>query len=218
LLLNNEELTQTLENDINKSLDNVMSLAKELSSIRQDGAAEFTGRIEDELTGLGMQNAIFRINIEQAELNSDGIDNIEFLISANPGEAPRPLAKIASGGEMSRIMLAIKSVMASIDQIPTLIFDEIDVGVGGRTAEVIADKLEHLSSNAQVFCITHLPQIACRPGEHFAIEKQANDGRTSVTVRLLDKDERIHEISRMLGGAKPTDTAIRHAMEMLGYA
>lgn len=216
-LLNNEELTQTLEHDISRSLSGVMTLAEELSMIRRNGAAEFADRIEAELAGLGMQNAVFKINIEGTELDQSGIDKIEFLISANPGEAPKPLAKIASGGEMSRIMLAIKSVMASIDQIPTLIFDEIDVGVGGRTAEVIADKLEHLSGRAQVFCITHLPQIACRPGEHFAIEKQADGGRTSVSVRRLDKDERIHEISRMLGGAKPTDTAIRHAMEMLGY-
>lgn len=217
-LMNNEEMTQTLDHDINKSLADVLSLAEELSAIRRAGAVEFTNRIENELAGLGMQNAVFRINIEKTDLDSTGIDKIEFLISANPGEDPKPLAKIASGGEMSRIMLAIKSVMASIDQIPTLIFDEIDVGVGGRTAEVIADKLEFLSGNAQVFCITHLPQIACRPGEHFAIEKQTNDGRTSVSVRRLDRDDRVNEISRMLGGAKPTDTAIRHAMEMLGYA
>lgn len=216
-LLSSDELSQNLEAEIGHALADVTAKAEQLSRLRHDGAADFAARIVSELAGLSMPNAVFEIAGERCALCRTGIDRIEFLISANPGEAPKPLAKIASGGEMSRIMLAIKSVMAAVDQTPTLIFDEIDVGVGGRTAEVIADKLEKLSENAQVFCITHLPQIACRSGEHFAIEKNQAGGRTSVSVRRLDQSDRICEISRMLGGTKPTDTAIRHAREMLGY-
>ena len=143
------------------------------------------------------------------------MDRVEFLISANPGEPVKPLAKIASGGEMSRIMLAIKSVIASAERLPTLIFDEIDVGVGGRTAEVIADKLQLLSGNSQVLCITHLPQIASRPADHFQIEKQLAEGRTVVRVRRLGDEERVEELARMLGGVTPTETAVTHAREML---
>jgi DNA repair protein RecN (Recombination protein N) len=165
-----------------------------------------------------MASAVFQISFNCRELHSGGVDDVEFLISANPGEPPRPLAKIASGGEMSRLMLAIKSVMMGVDKIPTLVFDEIDVGVGGRTAEVVGRKLESLSRVAQVLCITHLPQIASLSGEHFHIEKQQSDGRTVVRVRRLGEDERVEELARMLGGAHPTETAIRHAKEMLEMA
>ncbi|HEY3297408.1 MAG TPA: DNA repair protein RecN, partial [Armatimonadota bacterium] len=158
----------------------------------------------------------FEVSCIPQGLDSTGIDNVELLISANPGEPPRPLAKIASGGEMSRVMLAIKSVMAGVDHIPTLVFDEIDVGVGGRTAEVIGRKVCSLSCNAQILCITHLPQIACLPGDHFSIEKQLSDNRTVVRVRKLQEDERIEEVARMLSGANPSGTAMQHAREMLG--
>ena len=166
---------------------------------------------------LSMPNAVFEVSQECKVLDASGLDKIEFLISANPGEPPRPLARIASGGEMSRIMLAMKSVAASIDEVPTLIFDEIDVGIGGRTAEVIGRKLDSLCGKRQVLCVTHLPQIACRAGKHFGIEKQVSDGRTVVRVRRLTDEERVAELARMLGGANPSPTAVQHAREMLGF-
>lgn len=216
LLTHSEERTGELQAEI-ESLDaKVMGEAEELSILRQKGGSAFTKKVEKELESLGMPSAVLQVAQGRKELDSSGIDSIEFLISANPGEPPRPLAKIASGGEISRIMLAIKSVMAAVDCMPTLIFDEIDVGVGGRTAAVIGDKLNSLAKASQVLCITHLPQIACNPGRHFAIEKQLLDGRTVVRVRELSDEERVSELARMLGGADPSATAIQHAREMLG--
>lgn len=215
-LTHSEERTEELEFEIGHLNAEVLVKAEKLSALRLKGAGVFAKSIEGELTSLSMPSAVFKVALEPSELGATGVDKVEFLISANPGEPPRPLAKIASGGEMSRIMLAIKSVMAAVDSMPTLIFDEIDVGVGGRTAEVIGLKLESLAGKAQVLCITHLPQIARRPGEHFCIEKQLLDGRTVVRVRKLSDEERIAELARMLGGAENSDIAIQHAREMLG--
>ena len=215
-LAHSEERTSELEAEIEKVQSAAMAKAEKLSELRVAGAAIFGKAIEKELEGLSMPNAVFEIGREVCELGPGGIDRMEFLISANPGEPSRPLAKIASGGEMSRVMLAIKSVMAAVDSMPTLIFDEIDVGIGGRTAEVIGRKLESLAGRSQVLCITHLPQIACHPGEHFSIEKTQTDGRTVVRVRKLTDEERVEELARMLGGAEPSETAVQHAREMLG--
>jgi len=215
-LAHSEERTAELEAEIEKARCDVTAQAEELSRLRRAGASVFTQAIEKELEGLSMPNAVFQVAQEVCDLGPSGIDKLEFLISANPGEPPRPLAKIASGGEMSRIMLAIKSVMAAVDSMPTLIFDEIDVGIGGRTAEVIGRKLESLADKSQVLCITHLPQIACHPGEHFCIEKELHDGRTVVRVRKLADEERVAEVARMLAGAAPSETAFLHAREMLG--
>lgn len=215
-LTHSEERTGELESEIERVNGQVVTKAEKLSNLRCQGASKFAKSIEQELDSLSMPSAAFRVAQERTEIGASGIDKVEFLISANPGEPPRPLAKIASGGEMSRIMLAIKSVMAAVDSMPTLIFDEIDVGVGGRTAEVIGLKLESLASRSQVLCITHLPQIARHPGEHFCIEKQLLDGRTVVRVRKLTDEERITELARMLGGAETSDIAIQHAKEMLG--
>ena len=216
LLTHSEERTGELESEIEDMEARVTADAEHLSALRQKGGSVFTKAVEKELTSLGMPNAVLQLACSRHDLDSSGIDGMEFLISANPGEPPRPLAKIASGGEMSRIMLAIKSVMAAVDSMPTLIFDEIDVGVGGRTAAVIGEKLNSLAKTSQVLCITHLPQIACNPGRHFAIEKQLLDGRTVVRVRELSDEERVAELARMLGGADPSATAIQHAREMLG--
>ena len=215
-LANSEQRSAELESEIEKAEARAMALAEKLSKLRKSGASDFTQAVEKELETLGMPRVIFKADWERKELDGSGIDRMEFLISANPGEPPRPLAKIASGGEMSRIMLAIKSAMASAESMPTMIFDEIDVGVGGRTAEVIGQKLQSLASKSQVLCITHLPQIASRAKDHFYIEKQLMDERTVVRVRKLTDEERVDEIARMLGGAAPTETAITHAKEMLG--
>lgn len=215
-LIHSEERTAELDAEIARVEAAVTAKAEKLSALRQVGAAALSMAIEHELSSLNMPNAVFQVSIEPRSLDAKGIDKIEFLISANPGEPPKPLARIASGGEMSRIMLAIKSVMAAVDSMPTLVFDEIDVGVGGRTAEVIGMKLDSLARKAQVLCITHLPQIACRAGEHFSIEKELSDGRTVVRIRRLSPDERVTELARMLGGANPSETAVQHAREMLG--
>ena len=214
-LVHSEERTEELTAEIERVRTEAMEHARKLSDIRRRGGNDFATRIVKELESLSMPKAAFEVSQEEKEIDSTGIDKIEFLISANPGEPVKPLAKIASGGEMSRIMLAIKSVIASAERLPTLIFDEIDVGVGGRTAEVIADKLELLSGNSQVLCITHLPQIASRPADHFQIEKQLAEGRTVVRVRRLGDEERVEELARMLGGMTPTETAVTHAREML---
>ena len=216
LLTHSEERTGELQAEIEFLEAKVMADAKQLSALRLKGGSAFVKSVVKELASLGMPSAVLEVSRRAHELDSSGIDSIEFLVSANPGEPPRPLARIASGGEISRIMLAIKSVMAAVDSMPTLIFDEIDVGVGGRTAAVIGDKLNSLAQNSQVLCVTHLPQIACSPGRHFAIEKQSHEGRTVVRVRELSDEERVTELARMLGGAAPSDTAIQHAREMLG--
>jgi DNA repair protein RecN (Recombination protein N) len=215
-LTNSDERSSELQGDIDRLQAKVLGDAERLSSMRREGAEAFSAKVQGELASLSMPDAVFRVSFERSELDARGIDKVEFLITANPGEPPRPLAKIASGGELSRTMLAMKSASAALDNIPTLIFDEIDVGVGGRTADVIGDKLDYLAARGQVLCITHLPQIACRRGEHFYIEKSVREGRTLVSVRKLSDEDRVIELSRMLGGSNPTEAAVRHAREMLG--
>jgi DNA repair protein RecN (Recombination protein N) len=144
-----------------------------------------------------------------------GADTVEFLISPNPGEEPRPLAKIASGGELSRIMLALKTILIEGDPIPTLVFDEVDAGIGGAVAEEVGRKLKRIAGRRQVFCITHLPQIACMASSHYGVAKAVRKDRTSTEVRLLERAERVDEIARMLGGRTITDATIRHAEEMI---
>ena len=149
------------------------------------------------------------------QLTPVGIESVEFLFNSNPGEEPRPLAKIASGGEVSRVMLALKSILATVEQVPTLVFDEVDSGIGGGVAEVVGRKLKALTNTSQVFCITHLPQVASRGDIHFLIEKQVVVGRTVTTVRPLTQRERVDEIARMSGGLVITDTTRKLAAELL---
>ena len=148
-------------------------------------------------------------------LTPKGMDRIEFLISPNPGEEPRPLSKIASGGELSRIMLILKGILASVDKTPVLIFDEIDAGIGGETATSVGKRLKMLSKGHQVICITHLPQIASFADRHLKIEKAVEDGRTRVSVRAISGDERTREIARMLGGDSRSEVSLRHAEDIL---
>lgn len=149
-----------------------------------------------------------------SDFTYNGIDDAEFLISTNPGEDMKPLGKIASGGELSRIMLAIKSILANNDSIETLIFDEIDVGVSGRTAQKVSEKLALIAKNHQILCITHLPQIAAMSDEHYIIEKKASENSTTTKIRRLSETESIQELARMLSGAELTDTVIQNAREM----
>lgn len=191
------------------------SSAAQLTKIRTRGSEEFARSVLGELTDLGMAQTKFEVSITPQPAGPKGADRIEFLLSPNPGEPLRPLAKIASGGEMSRIMLAMKSILVRSGAVPTMIFDEIDVGVGGRTAQTIADKLDGLAQCAQILCITHLPQIASRADTHFLIDKKIVGDRTIVSVVSLGPDARVEEIARMLGGARRTDAVVQHAREML---
>ena len=198
--------------------------ASELTRKRGVAAKELEKKIESELGHLGMKKTTFSIAIIQEpggdtlsglRLGPRGADRVEFLISPNPGEEPKPLAKIASGGELSRIMLALKTLLVEGDSIPTLVFDEVDAGIGGAVAEEVGKKLRRISAKRQVFCITHLAQIASMATSHYGVAKSVKKDRTSTEVRLLEKQERVDEIARMLGGKSITEATIRHAEEMI---
>jgi DNA repair protein RecN (Recombination protein N) len=189
--------------------------AAKLTKARKRACGPFAEAVMKELADLAMTATRFSVALEERPVTARGADHVEFLLSPNPGEPLKPLAKIASGGEISRVMLALKSVLARIESVPTLVFDEIDTGIGGRTGMVLADKLAALATNAQILCITHLPQIAARGGAHLFIEKRVEGGRTIVRVTRLAPEGRVEEIARMLGGARLTDTVLQHAREML---
>ncbi len=192
-----------------------LELSKELSKLRKEKAAEFSKKVCRELEFLDMPSVKFFAEFKEVPLFENGIDNAEFLISANIGEAPKPLSKTASGGELSRIMLAIKNVLSSKDSIATMIFDEIDTGVSGRAAVKIAQKLYEVSSGRQVISVTHLPQIAARADSHYLIEKSAHDGKTFTKVTLLTPEERKFEIARIISGDKISEAQLKNAEEML---
>jgi len=214
-LSNSEERGQELDTEIQKADERLRELCAQLSARRRKLAEEFASIVLSELRDLAMEKTRFAVQIETGEPTAKGTDRVEFVIAPNPGEPLRPLAKIASGGEISRVMLAIKSALARQEPLPTMVFDEIDVGVGGRTGSVIADKLAAISRQAQVLCITHLPQIASRGRSHYYIEKQVVDDRTIVCVSPLSPDERVDELARMLAGSEVTETVRQHAREML---
>ncbi len=189
--------------------------AAKLTEARKKAAAPFAKAVMKELADLAMTATRFSVAVEPRPVTAKGADHVEFLLSPNPGEPLKPLAKIASGGEISRVMLAMKSVLARILSVPTLVFDEVDTGIGGRTGSVLAEKLAKLGETAQILCITHLPQIASRGSEHLYIEKRVHKERTVVQVTHLDAEGRVQEVARMLGGARLTDTVLQHAREML---
>jgi len=208
---NEESLGRTVET----SRADLMAACAGLTALRTDYAARFAIEIQRELRDLAMAKAEFSVSILVHEPTVNGADAVQFFFSANPGESPKPLAKIASGGEMSRVMLAIKSGLAGKDGVPTLIFDEVDAGLGGRAAATVARKLEELASHAQVLVISHSPQIASRANVHYRIEKVERDGRVVTEIRRLDADEREQEIARMLAGEHVTDAALANARALL---
>jgi DNA repair protein RecN (Recombination protein N) len=213
-LENAEERLAALETSLNTAQSARKECASRLTEARKKAAVPFAKAIQSELKDLAMSATRFEVSIEPREPNSHGADLVEFLLSPNPGEPLKPLAKIASGGELSRIMLALKSVMSKNVAPPTLIFDEIDTGIGGRTGTVLAEKLYTLGRSAQTLCITHLPQIAAKGDRHFFIEKRTEKGRTSVAVAPLEGATRVGEIARMLGG-EATEAVLTHARELL---
>ncbi len=192
------------------------SVVAQLTAIRTDKSRLFSKSVTSELHELAMEKASFTVQVEPRAIDASGGDKIEFFFSANPGESERPLAKIASGGEISRTMLALKTVLAGKAGVPTLIFDEVDAGLSGKAAATVARKLEALAESYQVIAISHLPQIASRARTHFRIEKSESGGRVQTSVYLLSPDERVEEIARMIGGEAVTEVARANARELLG--
>ena len=199
-----------------KACDELVKACESVSSIRRSEAAVLEKEIEEALCNLNFLDAGFKINIssDKERIARDGFDDVEFLISTNPGEALKPLTDVASGGELSRIMLALKSVLAKRDSIGTLIFDEIDSGISGRTAQLVADRMAEIAKDHQVIAITHLPQIASHATTHFLIEKSAEADHTSTSVRALSYDGSVEEIARMLAGSSITDAVMENAAEL----
>ena len=206
-------------------------IGAELTGRRKAVAARLQAEIANQLADLNMGKVTFEIELSHADdpnglsmggrtvaFTPRGSDQIEFLVAPNPGEGLRPMLKIASGGELSRIMLALKAILAEVDELPTMIFDEVDIGIGGRTAQAVAEKMMIIARARQVVCVTHLPQIASLAHRHFLIEKHVSQQRTNVGVRQLDMVQRVGELARMLGGAEVTETTRRHAQEMLSLA
>jgi len=205
-------------------LEEALQIAQDLSVRRRAAATRLEERMAGELEALGMAGALFRVDIETAadndgeSLSPSGRDRVEFALAANRGEDPKPLARVASGGELSRIMLALKALTASVSETPILIFDEVDSGVGGAVADSVARRLRALAATRQLLCITHLPQIAAYASHHFAVAKSTRAGRTVSATRALDGDERVDELTRMLGGEVAPDEAQRYARQLLAQA
>ena len=193
-------------------------LALDLRAVRKDAAKALEARILSELAQLDMPNVQFLCQFDDSEsltLGPNGVDTVRFLMSANAGEALKPMSRVASGGELARIMLAIKNVLAEKDAVPTLIFDEVDAGVSGRAAQKVAEKLSSVAASRQVLCVTHLPQIAAMADVHFLISKAEKNGRTYTSVTPLDREGRKQELARIIGGATITETTLKSAEEML---
>lgn len=214
ILFADEELDR-LNKEYDGLLNETVSLAEKLSSERKKVASDFEKNVKNELLFLDMPKMQFFVNFDKGNLSSTGFDKIEFMISANPGEPPKSLSKVASGGELSRIMLAIKSIISYNDTIGTLIFDEIDTGVSGRASQKIGLKLKSVSKNTQVICVTHSAQIASNANEHFLIQKKFDDNKTFTSVTPLDFEGRKSELARIMGGLEITDTLLQSAEELL---
>lgn len=226
---NRDELIQKTEEEIKDLRQIFKKDSMLLSDKRKEKGSELSRRIKKELSFLGMERCDFEVKLSQREeenglleingkryyVDEKGLDQVEFYVSPNPGEELKPLAKIASGGEISRIMLALKSALAKSDQIPTMIFDEVDVGIGGEIAEAVGKRMKTLSSTHQIICITHLQQIASQADYHFKVYKEVSKNRTITKIKLLSREERIKEIARMIGGKKISDLSLEHAAEMI---
>jgi len=221
-LTNKDERISDLQQIIDHARPRLVEAASKLSEARRAAGNRLAQEIERQLQDLHMAHTKFHVELKRIgdddTFNANGWDSAEFLISPNPGEPLRPLAKIASGGELSRIMLALKTIFAHIDKVPVLVFDEVDTGVSGRAAQSIAEKLSELAGSCQVFAVTHLPQVASMADEHYAIMKQLDSGRTYTIVERLAHDGRVMETARLMGGVEITEATRQHAEEMLQLA
>ena len=217
-----EERGKKLEEDLAKALKEAKSKGKALSTERRKAAEELARRIQSELKQLDMPKVRFQVEFSSKPgedgMDETGMDEVRFLMSANVGEDLKPIQKIASGGELARIMLALKNVLAENDQVTTMVFDEVDTGVSGRAAQKVAEKLYEVARERQVLCVTHLPQIAAMGDVHFSVEKGEADGRTFTAVERLDRERRRQELARLTSGDHVTDTALNGAEELLSAA
>ena len=209
-----DERSDSLETELKIKEERLLNSAALLSEKRKAAAEKLGELVKGELRELALGNAEFVIDIKREAVSPHGIDRVEFLFSANPGEPPKPLARIASGGELSRVMLALKSILSDFDSIPVVVFDEVDAGIGGKTAESVGKKLKAIAGRRQVLCTTHLPQIASMADFHMKTEKRHKEEKVSVKVTELSGGERLHEIARMLSG-KITDVSLKHAKELI---
>lgn len=214
---------QNFEDNLNKLLKKIkdkeaeaLILAEKISQNRKKTSEILEKKVEEEINKLNIKDAKFKIEIKEKDLSFDGIDKIEFLIAPNLGQDLMPMAKVASGGEMSRIMLGFKSIIAEKDNIPTLVFDEIDTGISGKTAQIVGNKIKEVSKDRQVIVISHLPQIVALADTHFAIKKDVVNNSTISTIDKLSYDERVNEVARLIGGMNVSEIAIETAKEMIG--
>jgi len=217
-LRSHDERLGELQQERDHVRDACMTQARTLSEKRQRAGRQLSTRVKKELHALGMEKARFDVRLSRRpedELTATGLDDVEFMLSANPGEPEKSLKHVASGGEISRVMLALKTVLADADAIPTLVFDEIDAGVGGAMARTVAAKLEAVARSHQVICITHLPQIAATAHHHIRVTKETEADRMVTRVAALDKEERVKEIATLLDGRKLSTISLRHARELL---
>ncbi|OEF95528.1 DNA repair protein RecN [Vulcanibacillus modesticaldus] len=219
LIQNKDQHLQKIQTQLEKVTLQVLNKARKLSGLRTKIAEELSTLIEKELNDLQMKNTVFKVDIRFQEdlknITPTGLDNVNFLISSNPGEPLKPLNKIASGGELSRIMLAIQTILADKDNVPIMVFDEIDTGVSGQAAQAIAEKLAYVARDKQVFVITHLPQVASMADHHYLIQKKVDGNSTFTEIEYLSEDKSVEEIARMLGGVEVTNLTRKHAKEMI---
>jgi DNA repair protein RecN (Recombination protein N) len=215
--IKNSQDLGALEQNLSKTLAAYLKSAKKLSQERIAAAKTLERLVTAAMQDLAMSGGVFAIQIEALEEgNAHGLEQVEFLVAGHPGATPKQLAKVASGGELARISLAISVITSAASQIPTLIFDEVDSGIGGAVAETVGKRLKELGQAHQVLCVTHLPQVAAEGHQHWKVAKQSQDNVTISSMQILSRQERVEEIARMLGGAEITDTTRRHARELLG--
>lgn len=213
---NLEEYTNKIKKEIKELEQKMLAIAEKMNDIREKTAKILDEKITNELSDLEMKSAKFQVKIEkETELNKNGINTVEFLIKTNAGDTYKPLIKIASGGEMSRIMLGIKKVLADVDEVPVLVFDEIDTGISGVAANKVAEKLKAISSKHQVLCITHLAPIAAKGNNNYYINKQEENGRAKTKVTKLNKEQKIKEIARIASG-EINEVSLKHAESLIG--
>ena len=216
-LLNSEKFAIELESKMSNLRMQYNDEAKKLSIIREKLSRKLEKLVEKELQDLNMKGSAFQVTLKKDEtlMSPKGIDKIEFLLSPNPGEPPKQLSKIASGGEMSRVMLAIKNTITKAEKIPSIVFDEVDAGIGGLTASIVGQKIQKISKNSQIICITHLAQIACFADSHIYTSKTIHKNKTFTNIKTLDMNERIEEVARMLGGSAEDETSMAHAKQLI---
>ena len=217
-LISSEEELKQIKIELKKNKDNLLILSEKLSRLRKLTAQDFQINIENELKQFNMPYVQFSILFHEKEISRDGKDDLDFYFSANKGEIQKPLSEIISGGELSRLMLAFKAVLQNYNLVHTLIFDEIDTGLSGRTAQIIGEKLFSLGRDYQIIAISHLPQVAAMADSHYMIEKRTDSNRTYSHIYDLSEDYRIRELARLVGGVNITEKTLEHAKEMLALS